>query len=53
MLFRKYDGTLIEINKGDYKNDRLYYQQIMQVVAKVSTSSIRTKTETTILKHLS
>jgi hypothetical protein len=44
MLFRKYDGTLVEINKGDYKNDRLYYQQIMQVVVKARTIPIRSKT---------
>ena len=44
MLFRKYDGTLVEINKGDYKNDRLYYERIMQVVAKERIRPIRSKT---------
>ena len=29
MLFRKSDGTLLEINKYDYKNDHIYYNKIM------------------------
>ena len=31
MLFRKYDGTMIEINKCDYKNDHIYYNKIMSI----------------------
>ena len=31
MLFRKYDGTLVEINKCDYANDVIYYKKIMEV----------------------
>ena len=29
MLFRKPDGTLIEIIRNDYKNDEIYYKKIM------------------------
>jgi uncharacterized protein YktA (UPF0223 family) len=29
MLFRKTDGTLIEINRKDFKNDFNYYKKIM------------------------
>jgi hypothetical protein len=29
MLFRKSDGTLIEINRKNYKNDQIYYNKIM------------------------
>jgi hypothetical protein len=29
MLFRKKDGTLIEININDFKNDYEYYKKIM------------------------
>ena len=31
MLFRTIHGDLIEINKYDYKNDKLYYQKIMEI----------------------
>ena len=31
MLFRTMDGKLIEINKYDFKNDKLYYQKIMSL----------------------
>ena len=31
MLFRKYDGTLVEINKCDYANDVIYYKKLMEV----------------------
>uniref|UniRef100_A0A6C0KY15 Uncharacterized protein n=1 Tax=viral metagenome TaxID=1070528 RepID=A0A6C0KY15_9ZZZZ len=29
MIFRKFDGTLTEINRMDYKNDEIYYKKIM------------------------
>ena len=32
MIFRKPDGTLIEINLYDFKNDYLYYSQIMSIL---------------------
>jgi len=31
MLFRQNDGTFIEINRLDYKNDTLYYSKIMEL----------------------
>jgi len=31
MLFRSLDGCLIEINKFDFINDKLYYERIMQI----------------------
>lgn len=30
MLFFSIDGSLIEINRHDYKNDKLYYIKIME-----------------------
>jgi len=38
MLFRKEDGTLIEINKNECKNDTIYYQKIMN--AKCSNNNL-------------
>lgn len=38
MLFRKMDGTIVEINKCDYKNDDIYYTKIMEALAKEPTS---------------
>ena len=31
MIFRKSDGTLIEINLYDFKNDYLYYSYILNL----------------------
>ena len=31
MLFRTITGELIEINRYNFKNDKLYYQKIMEV----------------------
>lgn len=31
MLFRTNNGKLIEINKKDFKNDKLYYQKIISL----------------------
>ena len=31
MLFRTIDGKLIEINKYDFKNDKLYYEKIRSI----------------------
>jgi len=31
MLFRTVTGELVEINKYDYKNDKLYYEKIMEI----------------------
>lgn len=32
MLFRKKDGTLVEINRYDYKNDEIYYQKVVELI---------------------
>jgi hypothetical protein len=29
MLFRNSDGKLVELNRYDYKNDRIYYKNIL------------------------
>ena len=31
MLFRKSNGELVEVNKHNYKNDKIYYQTIMEI----------------------
>jgi hypothetical protein len=31
MLFRTVDGKLIEINKYDFKNDKIYYEKIRSI----------------------
>lgn len=31
MLFRDSNGNLIELNRYDFKNDKLYYQKIMAI----------------------
>ena len=31
MLFRDINGKLIELNRYDFKNDKLYYQKIMEI----------------------
>jgi hypothetical protein len=31
MLFRTNTGKLIEINKYDFTNDKLYYQKILEI----------------------
>jgi hypothetical protein len=32
MLFRKSDGTMIELNRYDFKSDVIYYQKIMELL---------------------
>jgi hypothetical protein len=34
MLFRTFDGKLVEIRKYDFKNDKLYYEKIMKIKQK-------------------
>jgi len=31
MLFRDINNNLVEINRHDFKNDKLYYQKIMEI----------------------
>ena len=38
MLFRDINGNLVELNKYDFKNDKAYYQKIMEI-KKVFTKS--------------
>lgn len=32
MLFRKRDGTMVEIKRYDYKNDAIYYQKLFELL---------------------
>jgi len=36
MLYRKSDGTLIEINRQNYINDTIYYQEIYKFMSSIS-----------------
>jgi hypothetical protein len=38
MLFRINNGELIEINKYNFSNDKLYYQKIMELKITLSKS---------------
>jgi hypothetical protein len=31
MLFRDVNGNLIQLNRYDFKNDKVYYQKIMEI----------------------
>jgi hypothetical protein len=43
MLFRTYNGELIEIKKYNYSNDKLYYKKIMEVKQSFSKSFINSE----------
>ena len=47
MLFRTFKGELIEINKYDFKNDKLYYEKIMHLKYPFTKISSLTKLEKT------
>ena len=49
MLFRKSDGTFVEINRGDYKNDTLYYSKVMEL--KKNSLSLKLNSMETFLQH--
>jgi len=49
MLFRKSDGTFIEINRGDYKNETLYYSKIMNL--KKTSLALKLNTMDAFVKH--
>ena len=51
MLFRKSDGTFIEINRGDYKNETLYYSKVMNL--KKTTLALKLNTMDVFVKHKS
>ena len=48
MLFRKSDGSIIEVKKTEYKNDISYYTNLMKIKTETRTKP-RTKTTTTTL----
>jgi hypothetical protein len=39
MLFRDINNELIEINRYDFKNDKLYYQKIMEIKKEFTKSN--------------
>lgn len=45
MLFRTIKGELIEINKYDFKNDKLYYEKIIHVKNSFTKTSSLSKLE--------
>ena len=48
MLFRSYNGDLIEINRYNYSNDKLYYKKIMEIKQSFTKSLLSaTKSENT------
>ena len=49
MLFRKSDGTFIEINRGDYKNEALYYSKVMNL--KKTSLALKLNTMEAFVKH--
>jgi len=40
MLFRKHDGSIVEIKKSMYKNDSLYYASLMKTLGHESKKEI-------------
>ena len=50
MLFRKSDGTFIEINRGDYKNETLYYTKVMNL--KKTKLALKLNTMEAFVKHV-
>ena len=32
MLFRKYDGSIVEVKRSDFTTDKAYYQYILKLV---------------------
>jgi hypothetical protein len=50
MLFRNSDGSIIEINKSDFKNDYIYYTTLMKIKTnnKTEKTSQKIKTKTKV-----
>ena len=40
MLFRKHDGSIVEIKRSAYKNDSLYYTSLMKTLGYDSKKEI-------------
>jgi len=49
MLFRKSDGSIIEVKKSEWKNDSIYYTNLMKIKTETITTTKTTKTKTTTL----
>ena len=47
MLFRKSDGSIIEVKKTEYKNDISYYTNLMKIKTETRTKPTKTTTTTT------
>lgn len=43
MLFRSVNGELVQINRYDFKNDKLYYEKIMQIKKQIIIKMQSTK----------
>lgn len=39
MLFRDINGNLIELNRYDFKNDKIYYQKVMEIKKQFTKSN--------------
>jgi len=52
MLFRDSDGSIIEINKSDFKNDYIYYTALIKIKTnnktEITSQKINTKTKVEI-----
>jgi len=40
MIFRKSDGTIVEINRYDFKNDVLYYKKLAKYAEEVKEKTV-------------
>jgi hypothetical protein len=40
MLFRKHDGSIVEIKKSTYKNDSMYYVSLIKTLGHESKNEI-------------
>jgi flagellum-specific peptidoglycan hydrolase FlgJ len=38
MLVRKYDGTMVEINKCEYANDHQYYKKLGEIMYNIEVT---------------
>jgi len=49
MLFRKSDGSIIELKKTEYKNDSSYYTNLMKIKTETRITTKTTKTTKTTI----
>lgn len=45
MIFRNSEGKLIEINRYDFKSDKLYYQKVMDLMNDIKEAKNENKTK--------